>query len=73
MLILTSSEITERKKIFPAAEEVGDGINAICNRPEVADDVISVYNVETFRDYHAANLCVTSFSSFPENRNQPLM
>ena len=26
------------------------GINAICSRPEVADDVISGYDVETFRD-----------------------
>ena len=48
-----------------------DGLNAICNRPEVADDVISGYNVETFRDYHAANLRVASVSSFLENLNQP--
>ena len=43
---------------FPSAE-VGGGasvINAICSRSEVADDVISGYNVETFRDYYAANL-----------------
>ena len=32
------------------------GINAICSRPEVVDDVISCYNVETFRDFQAANL-----------------
>ena len=47
-----------REKIFPDAEVGGgaNGINAICTRPEVADAVISGYNVETFRDYHAANL-----------------
>ena len=33
-----------------------DNIKAICSQPEVADDVISSYNVETFRDYNAANL-----------------
>ena len=33
-----------------------DGINTICSRPEVAYDVVSGYNVETFRDHHAANL-----------------
>ena len=32
------------------------GTNAICSRPETANDVISGYNVETFPDYHAANL-----------------
>ena len=39
--------------------EVGSsagGTNAICSRPETANDVISGYNVETFPDYHAANL-----------------
>ena len=50
------SEIIEKK--IPDAE-VGSGaggISAICSRLEVADDVISGYNIETFRDYHAANL-----------------
>ena len=55
------------KKIFPDAEVRGSagGINAICIRPEVADDVISGYNVETFWDYDAVNLWVASFSGFP--------
>ena len=64
---VVTSEIIE-KKIFPDAE-VGGGIYAICSRPEVADDVISGYNLETFLNYHATNLRVTSFSSFPENLN----
>ena len=47
-----------KKKIFSDAEVGGraGGIKANCSRPEVADDVISGYNVETFRDYHSANL-----------------
>ena len=44
-----------RNKIFPDAE-VGGGINVICSQPEVADDIISGYNVDTFRDNHSANL-----------------
>ena len=41
-----------REKKFPDAE-VGGGagdINAICSRLEVANDIISGYNVETFRN-----------------------
>ena len=51
--ILTFPEAIE--KIFPDAEVGGGagGINDICIRPAVADDVISGYNVDTFRDYHA--------------------
>ena len=62
-------------KKFPDAEVCGGagGINDTCSRPKVGDDVISGYNVETSRDYHAANLRVASFSSFPENLNQPGM
>ena len=47
-----------REKISPNAEVSGGvgGINVICSRPRVADDVISSYNVDTFRDYQAANL-----------------
>ena len=47
-----------RDNRFPDAA-VGGGpgcISAICTRPQVADDVISGYNVETFLDYHAVNL-----------------
>ena len=56
-----------REKVFPDTEVGGgaSGINGICSRPEATDDVISGYNVESFRDYHAANLSVASFSSFP--------
>ena len=63
-----------REKIFPNAEFGGgtSGINAICCRPEVVN-VIFGYAVETFRDYHTANLQVASFISFPENLNQPHM
>ena len=51
------TEIIE-KKIFPDAKVGGGagGINAACSRSEVADYIISGYNVETFLDYHAANL-----------------
>ena len=59
-----------REKIFLDTEVAG-GINA--SQPEVADDVISGYNLDTFRDYYAENLRVASFSSFPVDRNQPLM
>ena len=31
--------------------------HSICCRPEVADDVISGFNEETFGGYNAANLC----------------
>ena len=41
-------------------------IYAIYCRPEVADDVISSQNVETFWDYFAVTLWVGSFSSFRE-------
>ena len=54
------------KTIFPDAEVGGGagGINAICNRPEAADDVISGDNVETFRDYYAVNLRVAVLQQF---------
>ena len=50
-VVASSNSFREnREKIFPGAEVDGGtgGINAICNRPGVADDVISGYNVETF-------------------------
>ena len=61
VVIVASCSISRdnrEKKIFLDTEVGGGacGINAICGRPEVADDVISGYNAETFRDYHAANL-----------------
>ena len=68
MLKLLAAEFSEiieksRKKMISWDAEVSGGagaINAICSRLEVADDVISGYNVY-------------SFSSFPENQNQPPM
>ena len=47
-----------RDKIYPDAEVGGgaDGINAICSRPELASYVVSIYNVETFHDYHATKI-----------------
>ena len=56
LLAAAFSDIIEKK--FPGAEVSGgaSGLNAICSRPGVANDVISGLNVDTFRDYHAANL-----------------
>ena len=34
------------------------GANVICSRPEVADDVISDENVDTFLCYNFENLCI---------------
>ena len=47
LLAVVISEIIERKK-FPDAEVGGGagGINAICIRPEIADDVISGYGAD---------------------------
>ena len=49
----SSSFRDNRDKIFSDAEVGGGacGINAVCSRLEVADDVISGYNVETFGDF----------------------
>ena len=44
----------------------GSGVNAICSRPEVADDVISGEDAENFKEY-----VFCSLSSLRENRNQP--
>ena len=55
-----SSFRDNREKIFPDAEVSAGtgGITAICWRPEVADDVISIsgYNAEPFREDHVAHL-----------------
>ena len=48
--------------------EVGGGsgsVNTIYSRKEVADDLISGQDVETYRDYVCVNLWVASVSSFP--------
>ena len=42
------------------SEIISVGIIAICSRPEVANDDISGYMDDTFREYHVANLSVTS-------------
>ena len=41
----------------------GDGMNAICIRPEVADDVISDTDADTLRCYASVNLWVARVSS----------
>ena len=63
------------KRSFYDGEVGGDcgDVNAICSRPEVADDVFSGEDVDTFRSYAFVNLWVAIFSSFRENRNQPFM
>ena len=56
--------------------EVSDGsgsMNAICSRPEVADDVISGMDVKTLRYYACVNVWVAIFRSFRENLNQPFV
>ena len=49
------------------------GMNAICNRPEVADDVTSSTDVYTFRCNAFVNLWAASFGDFQENLNHPFM
>ena len=49
------SEIT-KKKYAGGSELKFGGAGFINGRTEGGDDVISGYNVETFRDYHGANL-----------------
>ena len=74
MLALVLSEIFS--KISFCHGEVGDGsggMNAICSRLEVADDVISGIHVDTFRYYICVSLLVAIFSSFKENLDQPFM
>ena len=48
----SSSFRDNREEIFPNTEVGGGagGINAICSRPEVTDDVIVGYGLETFLD-----------------------
>ena len=48
----TAVAFSEIMEYFPDAEAGGGagGISAICSRLEVANDVISGCNVETFRD-----------------------
>ena len=71
---LVFSEIFQKRSFCD--DEVGDGsggMNAICSRPEVADDGISCENAVAFQEYVRINLCVASFSSLLENLNQPFM
>ena len=53
--------------------EVGDFMNAICSRPEVADDAVSCEDVDTIRCNVNINVWVAIFSSFRENRNQSFL
>ena len=57
-IALAISEIIKEKILDAEAGGGAGGINAICGRPEVTDDVFSSYYVQTFRDYHAVNLRV---------------
>ena len=56
LIALAVSEINARKNFWTHVGAGAGGINAFCSRPEVADDVISGCNVETYSDYQAANL-----------------
>ena len=58
VVIIASHSIFRDNREFLDAEAGGGagGINVICSRPEVADDVISGCNVENFRGCYAANL-----------------
>ena len=62
------------KRLF-CDRKFGDGssaVNAICSRSEVADDVISCEDEETFQAYVCIILCINKhFSGLRENRNQP--
>ena len=53
--------------------DVGDssgGVNAICSRMEVADDVFSGEGAVTFQEYVGIHLWSAIFSSFRENLSQ---
>ena len=72
-LVLSFRDFT---KISFCHGEVGvssGGMNAICSRPEVADDIIPGRDVDTFRCYACVNLYTASFGSFREKLNQPFM
>ena len=56
--------------------EVGkgsSGMNAICGRPEVVEDVISGEDADSFQCYACVRLGIAFFSSFRENLNHPFM
>ena len=63
--VASSSSFRVFSKLLFCDGEVGDGsggVSAICNRPEVADDVLSSEGAETFQDHVCINLCIVSFS-----------
>ena len=49
------------------------GMNVICGRPEVANDVISGEDVDTFQFYAYVYLWIGRPNSFRENLNQPFI
>ena len=72
--VASSSSFRDFPKRLFCDGEVGDGsggVNAICRRPEVADDVLSSEDAESFQEYTGVNVCVASFRSLQENRNHP--
>ena len=74
VLTLALPIIFQKRSFYDGEVGCGSGgMNAMCSRPEVADDVISGTDVGTFRCYAYFNLRVAIFSSFRENLNQPFM
>ena len=74
--VASSSSFRDFPKRLFCDGEVGDGsdgMNTICSRPQVAGDVISGEEAETFQEYVCINLYISSFSSLRENQNQPFM
>ena len=75
-VVASSSSFRDSKNEGFCDDKVGDGsggVNAICRRPEVPDDVICGEDAATFREYGSINVFVASFSNLRENRNQSLM
>ena len=69
----TFRDLSGRSFCDAEVDDGSGGVNAIYSRPEVTNDVVSGWDVATFRDYICENLFIASFSSFRENRNQPLV
>ena len=69
--VASFSSFRDFSKRFYCDGDSSGGVNAICSRPKVADDVISGEDAETFQEYVCVNLCVAGFNSLRENRNRP--
>ena len=63
MLALAISGIFQKDHFDGRVGDGSGGMNAICSRPDVADDVISGNDIATFRCYAYVNLRVAMFSS----------